>query len=352
MFLAIEATLLGLWRALKNPRCVFFLYLPNLALAACVAVPLYAIFNDRLAASPAARDAFAAHDDALVRDFFRIHAADLDAFALTATVAAILWFLCWLFIQGGTLAVLAEPSRRLTATGFFAACGRNFFAFVRGLIPAAIATLLLVLLNDETSRLLLWYFDDLRGGAASEAELGWILTGKTAFFLAAFVVLVTTPTAFARVRAVVDDDRSMVKGYFAGLALCLRRPFATLLLFAIDAALFLAVLVASDEFARRVPLDRDLRPFARWTTEGTAWFDVAIPPVGLHITVWQVALWFAMTLLVARCAALVAFWRATTSPPRTRDPELVYARGPVVDAPVSRGPRAGYAFADDESVRR
>lgn len=350
MLLALEATVKGLWRAFKSPRSVFFLYLPNLALAACVAAPLYALFNDRLAASPQARESFSRFDGAWVNDFFRIHSTSFDAFSIAAAVAAVGWYLCWLFVEGGALAAVADPKRKLTLTGFFAACGRNFFAFVRGLVPAAVAASLLALANRETSRLLLWYFDEFRQGAAGEAELGWILVGKTLFFLVLFLWFVSIPTTLARVRAVVDDDRSMLRGYFAGLSLCLKKPFSLLLIVLVNAALFLAVIVAVDEFARRIPLDQALRPFAGFTGDGGAWFDVAIPPVGLHITAWQVAMWAMMALHVARCAALVVFWRATTSPPVTRDPELVYARGPVVDAPARKRSRTGYAFADDDTV--
>jgi len=351
MFLAIEATVKGLWQAISRPRSVFFLYVPNLALSACVAVPIYALLNDRLAASPAARESFSRYDGAFTGDFLRIHSAAFDSLAAATAVAGILWFLCWLFVEGGALAVLAEPTRKLTLTGFFAACGRNFFAFVRGLVPAAIATWLLAIANTEAQHLVTWYLDDFRGGAAGTNESFWVHVGKTTLFFALFVLLVLTPTAFARVRAVVDDDRSMLRGYFAGLGLCLKKPFTVLLFVALNAALFLSVFVLVDEFTRRIPLDRDFTPLAALGPDA-AKFDLRVPPVGLHITAWQVALWFLMTLLVARCGGLIAIWRATTTPKAKHDPELVYARGPVVDVPATRRGNRGYAMIDDDDSRR
>ena len=103
-------------------------------------MPIYAMFQARLAASPATRATFDHYDPVVTADFMRVNAATFDSLSATLAVASIAWFLVWLFVEGGALAVLAEPTRKLTLTGFFAACGRNFFAFVRGLVPAALAT--------------------------------------------------------------------------------------------------------------------------------------------------------------------------------------------------------------------
>lgn len=353
MLLAIEATVKGLARALFSVRSVFFLYLPNLVLSACVAVPIYETFKTQLASSPATRELFDHYDGAFVADFMRVHSATFGSLAATLAVASIAWFLIWIFVEGGALAALAEPTRKLTLTGFFAACGRNFFAFLRGLVPAAIATWILAELNSQASSLLTWYFDEVRGGSASASLLGYALAGKTVLFLALFLLLVLMPTSIARVRAVVDDDRSMLRGYFQGLHLCLRRPFTMLLFSTFHGACILAVFFGVDEFMRRIPLDRDWAPLSGILGEGGSAFDFHLSPIGLHITIFQLALWLLMALVVARCAGLVAIYRATTTPRAERDPELVYARSPVVDAPQPRGPRGrsqSYAVVDDEST--
>lgn len=333
--LAIEATLKGLLRALASPRCVFFLFLANLALSAIVAVPIYELFHRELANSPAARSLFADFDPVIVADFLRGQRDTFDSLSATFHVTAFVWIAVWLFLEGGVLGALAEPNRRLNLTGFFAACGRNFFPFVRGLIAPGIAFVALARLNDLCSSWLLSYFDDLRGGAASAAQLGWILVGKTLLFLLLFVLLVLMPMEFARVRAVVDDDRSMTRGYFKALGLCLRKPITITLFFVLSTALFATVSVGLDQVLQRIPLDRALTPLLRISPN----FDLEIATRGLHVTLFQVAIWFTLTMLVMRTAGLLHIWRESMAPAAPQDPELVYASNRVVDAPA-RAPRS------------
>ena len=144
-----------------------------------------------------------------------------------------------IFLAGGVLDRLARD-RATGAGGFFAACGVYFFRFLRlGVIAAIAYGWLFGVLHP-------WLFDDVLG------LLGENLTVErtaAAYRAAAYVVFGASVAAvnllfdYAKVRAVVEDRRSMVTTLFAALRFVRRNAGAALTLYALNLAAFLLLVL-------------------------------------------------------------------------------------------------------------
>ena len=154
---------------------------------------------------------------------------------LAVTGLAILW--C--FLAGGVLDRLARR-RRVGSAGFFAACGTYFFRFVRlALLAGGVYWLLFTVVHD-------WLFEDLYGWLTRD-----LTVERTAFAVrlglyGLFGMLLATVTLvcdYAKIRAVVEDRRSMIGALLAALRFIRRRPFRTIGLFGLNGACLLAVLL-------------------------------------------------------------------------------------------------------------
>lgn len=354
MLLALRAFFSGLVRALTGWKSAFLLYLANLLFSAVVAVPIYALAERDLAATPHAQAFLGAYDPEFIADFLRGNAAAFSGAARATTVSAVFFALVYVFLLGGVLAALHDTRRPLTFTTFFSACGRYVFPFLRALVPAAAVTGLLVLANERAGAALDHLFEDVLQRRSSAALVGWTLAGKTAVFLALFVLLAVLPVQFARVRCVVEGERGMLKGYLRGLGLCLARPVAALGFFALSSGLLAGLFVLHHAFLARIDWGHDLRPL-----ESLGWtWNPALPPWLLALVLGQATLLLAQLVFVQRAAGLLVIWREHAPEPVPRDPELIYASTPVVDAPAPRaaakhrpiGTRRGAASAEDTTT--
>jgi hypothetical protein len=165
--------------------------------------------------------------------------AFVDAASRPAVVAAAAaaYILVWLFLAGGIIDRLARD-RPARAHGFFAACGVFFFRFLR---LAAAQAIVYGLLFGPMHR---WLFDRLYPRMIHEVDVE-----RTAFFARAvlylvFGILVSACAMvfdYAKVRAVVEDRRSMIGAITAGVGFIRRNYAAAVTLFAIDFLLFAAV---------------------------------------------------------------------------------------------------------------
>jgi len=167
--------------------------------------------------------------------------AFVDASARPAVIAAAAaaYIVVWLFLAGGVIDRLARdrPSR---SSGFFAACGVFFFRFLRLAVAQAIVY---GFLFGPTHR---WLFDRLYPRMIHDVSVE-----RTAFFArvvlyVVFLLLVAASALvfdYAKVRAVVEDRRSMVGAIGAALGFIGRNYAAALSLFAIDVLLFAAIVV-------------------------------------------------------------------------------------------------------------
>jgi hypothetical protein len=165
-----------------------------------------------------------------------------DNLPLASTIVGVTaaWMIVWSFLSGGLLDRLARD-RATRAHGFFAACGVHFWRFAR---LGAIAFLFYYVLFTRVHG---WLLTDLYE----------VFTQNTTVERTAFAVRVLLYLAFgamlaftslmldyARIRIVVEDRRSAIGGLLAGVRFVLRRPGGTIGLYVLNAAAFVALVLA------------------------------------------------------------------------------------------------------------
>jgi hypothetical protein len=165
--------------------------------------------------------------------------------ALIASTGAA-YVLMWMFLLGGILDRYAR-GRRTGAHGFFAASGVFFFRFVRLAALAAVAwALVFGVLHD-------WLFDDFYPWATREVTVertAFALYAALIVFFAVVVGVVMVVFDYAKVRAVVEDRRSMIGTLLAGARFVRRQPAAVAGVFLLNVFLFILALGAYALLAR------------------------------------------------------------------------------------------------------
>lgn len=153
-----------------------------------------------------------------------------------------------IFLAGGILDRLARD-RRIGAHAFFAACGAWFWRFLRlGVLGGAVYLLLFGVVHP-------WFFDTLYPRWTRD-----ISVERTAFayrlglylVFAALVCAVNLLMDYAKIRAVVEDRRSMIGSLVAGARFVGRHPRQTVGLYTLNLLAWLVVvavyfLVAPDQ---------------------------------------------------------------------------------------------------------
>ncbi len=156
------------------------------------------------------------------------------AWALGAYVAA------WIFLSGGILDRYAR-GRRIGAHGFFAASGTFFFRFLRlGILAGAVYGFLFVYVREWLFTK--WYVNATRDLPVEHIAFYWRLLMYGIF--GALLAFTTTVIDYAKVRAVVEDRRSMIGAVVAALRFIVRNPGRVAPLYAMNAATFLIVVAA------------------------------------------------------------------------------------------------------------
>jgi hypothetical protein len=251
----------GLMRVKRAPWLVLSIWLATIALALPPALALHAMLGEHLGASLAAAAAadgvnfdwwneFLAQASGVGQTFvpailgFAAVMKNLsgvaDAARIPAAVAGVFaaHLLLSIFLAGGVLDRLARD-RVGGAGGFFAACGVYGIRFIRlGAIAAAVYALLFLTFHA-------WLFDRLY-----PALIENVTVERTAFFyrlglyavFAVPVLLANVIFDYAKVRAVVEDRRSMIGALAAATRFVRRNAAATFGLYAANAALFLIVI--------------------------------------------------------------------------------------------------------------
>ena len=254
----IRALFDGIGRVLSAPVLVAGVYLVTLLLAAPLTLALHDAIASHLGASAAADHVAAGvhwewweEFQAQARGFERTFApsiigfgavlSNLSAFVDGAApaagglaVAVAVYLAAWTFLAGGVLDRLARR-RRLGSAAFFAACGTYFFRFLRLAVVAGLAYWLLFDLVHE------WLLEDLY-----EAATRNVTVERTGFFIriagyalfGALVLPVNLLLDYAKIRAVVEDRRSMLGALLAAARFVRRRPFSTGGLYVLNAGLF------------------------------------------------------------------------------------------------------------------
>lgn len=257
----LDAFLDGLMRVKHAPLVVIGLWVATIAVALPFAIMLQTLLADHLGASLAAQSAA----DSINYDWWNEFLAQTSGIGLSF-VPAILGFAAVLknlstvadatplptivamavamhmfvsvFLVGGALDRLARD-RAINSAAFFSACGVYFLRFLRLAIIAGAAYWVLFVpyhqfLFDET-------YPALTENVTVERTAFGYRLGLYAMFLAP-LLLVNLIVDYAKVRAVVEDRRSMLGALAAGWRFVRRNPGATLSLYALNALLFLAVI--------------------------------------------------------------------------------------------------------------
>ena len=170
---------------------------------------------------------------------------NISAFAdAEARPAPILWLgaaylLLWLFLTGGVLDRYAR-ARPTRSYEFFTACGVYFVRFLRlaPLMAAAYYVLFAIIhpaLLDDT-------IAELTRDVTVERTAFFVRLGLYAIF-GVLLVLVSIIFDYAKVRAVVEDRRSMLGAVIAGARFARRNSRAVAALYAITGCLFVALLL-------------------------------------------------------------------------------------------------------------
>lgn len=251
----------GLNRVKRAPYLVIGLWLSTLLLALPLTIALQEMIGAHLGASLAAREAaagvnydwwneFLAQTSGVGATFvpaiigFAAVLKNASTFAdvsavPTVVLAAVLANLALsLFLIGGVLDRLARD-RAIGVAAFFSACGTFFVRFLRlGLVAAFVYG---VLFGPYHA----WLFDDVYPALTEDMTVE-----RTAFFIrVGLYIAFALPLFFfnilfdyAKIRAVVEDRRSMIGAIAASWRFVRRQPIAVWALYKTNAFLFLLVI--------------------------------------------------------------------------------------------------------------
>jgi hypothetical protein len=251
----------GLMRVKRAPILVIGLWLATVLTALPFAMMLQAMIGDHLGASIAAQSAaegvnydwwneFLAQTSGVGLSFvpailgFAAVMKNLSTFVdntgfpVVIAIAVSIHMLVSLFLIGGVLDRLARD-RAIGAAAFFSACGMYAVRFVRlAILATAVYWVLLVPYHQ-------WLFDELYPTLIEN-----LTVERTAFFYRAglyalFLVPLTLANLvfdYAKVRAVVEDRRSMIGALVSAIRFISRNPGAVIGLYLLDTLLFLVVI--------------------------------------------------------------------------------------------------------------
>jgi hypothetical protein len=226
--------------------------------------------------------------------------------------------LIWLFLVGGILDRYARR-RPLRAQAFFGACGMFFFRFLRLAVIAAIGYGALFGLVHG------WLFDRFYTWAVRDVTVErtavLLRVGLYAVFLglAAFWNIVMD---YAKIRAVVEDRRSMLGAFLAGWRFVVGHPLKTGGLYLLNAVAFFVVLLL---YARVAP-----------GAEGSGWVVFAGFAAGQAYVLARLAV-----KLVFYASQISLFQQSLAHVGYTAAPELLWPESPAAEAIANAAPKSG-----------
>ena len=164
--------------------------------------------------------------------------ADATALPAAIAVAVSAHTIVSLFLIGGVLDRLARD-RAIGAAAFFSACGVYAVRFLRlALIATAVYWVLFVPYHG-------WLFDEIYPALIEGVTVERTAFAYRAILYALFLIpllLANLIFDYAKVRAVVEDRRSMIGALAAGWRFVRRHPLGAGALYALDALLFVVVI--------------------------------------------------------------------------------------------------------------
>ena len=205
---------------------------------------------------------------------------------LAVAGAASVYLIVWTFLAGGIIDRYAR-NRATRAHGFFSASGLFFFRFLRlGLVAGLLYALLFGYVHP-------WLFDAVYTDLTRD-----VTVERTAFLvrLALYLVFGVMVGAcnllfdYAKVRAVVEDRRSMLGATIAAIRFIGRYPSGAVTLYLLDAGLFAAVLAI---YAGVAP--------GAGSADASMWTGFAIGQLYLAARLWvKLVFWASETALFQR----------------------------------------------------
>ena len=257
----VTAFLDGLMRVKRAPWLVIGLWLSTLLLALPLSLALHAMLGEHLGSSMAAQavaeglsfdwwNEFLAQTTGVGKTFvpailgFAAILQNLSGVAdASGPPSPVVWvvvaqLLLSTFLLGGLLDRLARD-RAIGAGAFFAACGVYVFRFLRlSVVSIAVYAFLFITVHG-------WLFDGVYPRLIAD-----LTVERTAFFyrlglyavFGALVLFANLVFDYAKVRAVVEDRRSMIGALSAGFRFVRRNLGAAVGLYAVNSVAFLAML--------------------------------------------------------------------------------------------------------------
>ncbi|MBE3100285.1 MAG: hypothetical protein IMZ44_24450 [Planctomycetes bacterium] len=166
--------------------------------------------------------------------------ADNRAQAPVVAAAGVAYVLLWILLAGGILDRFAR-NRPTRASGFFSACGVFFFRFLRLALVALCAYWLLYAYVHA------WVFDHLYPWLTRDFTVERNAFVVRSLLYAVFGALLLTCNVvfdYAKIRAVVEDRRSMIGALLAAARFVVRHPGPVAGLYLLNGLAFLLVIVA------------------------------------------------------------------------------------------------------------
>ena len=239
--------------------------------------------------------------------------ADNEPMAAAIAGLVTAWLLLWAFVGGGILDRYAR-ARTTHTPAFFAACGVFFFRFLRLGVFAGIAYGLLFRYVHR------WLFD----GLFEAWTRNWTVE-RDAFFLrvalyavfAALLAAVNIVIDYAKVRAVVEDRRSMIGAIAAGARFVGRHPRATIGLYLVNTFVCGIVLLVY----------RAVAPGGAWSG-AAVWGAFAVSQAYIVARVWA-KLVFAASAVALFQSRLAHAGYAAFPERGVPEPPIVEALGPT-----------------------
>jgi hypothetical protein len=242
--------------------------------------------------------------------------ADNRPLAAVLAGAAAAYLVLWTFLSGGILDRYARQ-RPTRSAGFFSACGVFFFRFLRlGLIAWAIYFFLFRHVHH-------WLFDDLYPFLTRDFTVERNAFAVRAILYAVFglaLVAVNVVFDYARVRAVVEDRRSMLGALRAGARFAWRRAGAVSGLYVANALVFLAVLLV---YALAAP--------GVWAPGWSMWGGFIAGQIYIVARLWVKLLFYASETSLFQAELAHAGYTAA--------PQPVWPESPAAEA-IAQSPRS------------
>jgi len=188
------------------------------------------------------------------------------------------YLLLWLFLTGGVLDRYAR-ARPTRSHEFFTACGVYFARFLR--LAPFIALTYYVLFAVVHPMLIDTLFADLTRDVTVERTAVFVRLALYGIF-GVLIALVSIVFDYAKVRAVVEDRRSMIGAIAAGARFVLRHAAAVVALYVVTGCLFVALLLL---YAIAAP--------GAGSTGAGMWLGIAISQLYLLGRLWIRLVFFA-----------------------------------------------------------